>query len=73
MRLIRDINLTEPDATYNALIEVHRGLSASESAALNARLVLVLINHIGDDAVIKEALAVAGAAASAEQRQQREC
>lgn len=48
-----------PDAAYEALVEAHRGLSAEASAGLNARLVLILANHIGDLAVLREALALA--------------
>lgn len=48
-----------PDAAYEALVEAHRGATEQKSAALNARLVLVLANHIGDLSVLKEAIAVA--------------
>jgi hypothetical protein len=48
-----------PDAAYETLVEAHRGVSEAESAALNARLVLILSNHIGDLAVLKEAIALA--------------
>jgi hypothetical protein len=48
-----------PDAAYEALVDAHRGLSEAESAALNARLVLILANHIGDLGVFKAALALA--------------
>lgn len=48
-----------PDAAYEALVEAHRGASEAESAALNARLVLILSNHIGDLAVLKEAISLA--------------
>ena len=48
-----------PDAAYEALVEAHRGLSAENSAELNARLVLILANHIGDLAVLREALTLA--------------
>jgi hypothetical protein len=41
------------------LIEAHRGLSDEASAALNSSLVLILANHIGDQAVLQEALALA--------------
>lgn len=51
--------LTNPDAAYEALVEAHRGVSEAESAALNVRLVLILSNHIGDLAVLKEAIALA--------------
>ena len=47
------------DDFYQALIEAHRGLSDDESLALNARLILLLSNHIGDLAVLREALALA--------------
>jgi hypothetical protein len=49
----------DPDQAYRALIDAHRGLSDEESAALNGRLVLILANHIGDEAVLREALALA--------------
>lgn len=60
MALITTPNLETPDASYAALIAAHDGLSPEESAALNARLILILMNHIGDQAVIREALAAAG-------------
>lgn len=54
-----DENLSNPDAAYEALVEAHRGASEAASAALNARLVLILANHIGDLAVLKAAIALA--------------
>jgi Protein of unknown function (DUF2783) len=48
-----------PDDFYEALIEAHRGLSDTESQALNARLILLLANHIGDLQVLREALTAA--------------
>ena len=48
-----------PDAAYNALVDAHRGLSDEASAALNARLVLLLANHIGDLEVLHEAIGLA--------------
>jgi hypothetical protein len=59
MPLQREPNLADPDRLYAALIEAHAGLTEAESAALNARLVLLLANHIGDAGVLTEALAVA--------------
>lgn len=47
------------DDFYEALIDAHRGLSDAESEALNARLILLLANHIGDIAVLREALRLA--------------
>jgi hypothetical protein len=55
-------NLWDADAFYEALIDTHRGLDAAQSQALNARLVLVLANHIGERDVLVEALAAARAA-----------
>jgi hypothetical protein len=52
-------NLEAPDDFYEALIEAHQGLSTDESHAFNARLVLVLANHIGSLPVLREALAAA--------------
>lgn len=52
----------DPDAAYRALIEAHRGLDDARSAALNARLVLILANHIGDHTVLGEAIELARAA-----------
>ncbi len=59
MGLQREANMADPDAVYAAIIEAHAGLSEAESAALNARLVLLLANHIGDAEVLREALAIA--------------
>jgi uncharacterized protein DUF2783 len=47
------------DDFYEALIRAHEGLSQAESHTLNARLVLILANHIGDFSVLQEALALA--------------
>ena len=48
-----------PDDFYEALIEAHQGLSFEQSQALNARLVLLLANHIGASAVLRQALEAA--------------
>jgi Protein of unknown function (DUF2783) len=49
----------DPDAAYRMLIDAHRGLSDDESAALNAKLVLILANQIGDIDVLRESIALA--------------
>jgi Protein of unknown function (DUF2783) len=54
--LTTELNLASPDDVYEALIEAHRGLSNAQSQLLNAKLILLLINHIGDRAVIDAAL-----------------
>ena len=57
--LITEPNLDAPDDFYEALIEGHRDLATADSHALNARLVLLLANHIGDLDVLKQALQAA--------------
>ena len=52
-------NLTAPDDFYEQLIATHRGLSDEESTLLNAKLVLLLANHIGDAGVLADALTAA--------------
>jgi hypothetical protein len=59
MDLITTPNLDAPDDFYEALIETHRELDSAESHALNARLVLLLANHIGSLEVLQQALLAA--------------
>jgi hypothetical protein len=59
MSLITDPHLESPDDFYEALIAAHDGLDEPESHALNARLVLLLANHVGSLDVLREALAAA--------------
>jgi len=54
--LITDPHLQSPDDFYEALIEVHRGLDPAQSDQLNAKLILLLANHIRLQSVLKEAL-----------------
>jgi hypothetical protein len=61
MNLKLDANIADADGLYAAIIEAHSGLSQNDSMALNARLVLLLANHIGDAQVLQEALAAARA------------
>lgn len=56
-RFVRDF--TPGDDFYEALIQTHHGLSDEQSQLVNARLVLLLANHIGDLRVLREALAAA--------------
>lgn len=53
--------LRDPDEAYRMIIEAHRGLSDAESADLNARLVLILINQLGDEDVLRRVLDMATA------------
>jgi hypothetical protein len=59
MPLRRESNLQDRDALYADIIDAHAGLSFEDSAALNARLVLLLANHIGDRDIVREALTTA--------------
>lgn len=52
-------NIPDPDGFYDELIKAHDGLSKADSDALNARLILVLANHIGDRDVLRAALKAA--------------
>jgi uncharacterized protein DUF2783 len=54
-------NFEAGDTFYAALIDAHHGLSAEQSHQLNAKLVLLLANQVGESAVLAEALAVARA------------
>lgn len=56
-RSLRDF--TPGDDFYQMLIDAHRGLSPEDSARLNARLILLLANHVGDLSVIRAAVALA--------------
>ena len=63
MSLTLTPNIPDPDGFYDELLDAHQGLSKEESDALNARLILVLANHVGDRQVLREALKVAHEAA----------
>jgi len=54
-----ELNLPAPDDFYDELIGLHRGLTEGESALVNAKLILLLANHIGDPAVLRAAMASA--------------
>jgi hypothetical protein len=58
-KLITASQFANPDAAYVALVEARRGLSEQAAAALDAKLALILANHIGDIDVLKEAIALA--------------
>lgn len=59
MSLNLQLNLTAPDDAYAMLLAAHEGLSKAESDALNARLILILMNHIGDMQILAAALEAA--------------
>ena len=61
--LVTDDQIAAPDDLYQALVDAHEGLADAESRQLNARLILLLANHVGDLAVLQEAAALARASA----------
>jgi hypothetical protein len=52
-------NIPSPDDFYQELIDLHRDLSDEQSAIVNAKLVLLLANHIGDMEALRAAMAAA--------------
>ena len=59
MGLILEPNIADADGFYDALLAAHEGLTKVESDALNARLILILCNHVGDGEVLRQALEAA--------------
>jgi len=59
MQLNLEPNIDSPDDFYEKLINMQRDLSEDEVQLMNAKLILVLANHIGDTQVLDEAMAVA--------------
>ncbi len=55
MTLTLKPNVTAPDDIYEAIIAMHEGLTEDESTKVNARLIVILANHIGDAEVIRQA------------------
>lgn len=61
MKLNLEPNISQPDDFYRALIDAHDGLNEQQSAVLNARLVLILANQIGELDALEQAIATARA------------
>lgn len=55
-RLNVEPNIARFDDFYESLIETHRGLDDAQSKMVNAKLILLLANHIGDSEVLREAM-----------------
>ena len=53
------IHFQDADAFYEQLLNAHEGLSREDSELLNARLILLLANQVGDISALKQALAIA--------------
>ena len=63
MPLNTEFNLgAESDALFNELLQAHEGLSRAQSEQLNAGLILILMNHVGEADTVREAMARARAA-----------
>ena len=58
-KLVTASRFADPDAAYVALVEARRGLTVEAAADLDAKLVLILANHIGNIDVLTEAIALA--------------
>ena len=56
MALNTEPNIADPDDFYEALIEIHRDLTPEQSHVVNAKLILLLSNHIGDIDILREAM-----------------
>lgn len=54
-----DLNLQDADGFYEHLLDAHAGLSREQSELLNARLILLLANQVGDSSVLQECLLAA--------------
>jgi len=72
MTLSTSSNFAKPDDAFRAIVEAHRGLSDAQSADLDAALVLILANHIGDIAVLREAITLAKRGVIDAQQQQQQ-
>jgi hypothetical protein len=59
MSLNLNANIPDPDDFYDELLAAHQDLTKDQSDALNARLILILANHIGDRATLRKALKAA--------------
>lgn len=57
--LILEPNLPDADAFYKALTDLHRDLDGLQSRDVNARLILLLSNHIGDAEALSQAMQIA--------------
>lgn len=58
-QLVTALNMAEHDDFYENLLNAHDGLSDEDSQSFNARLILVLANHIGEPEVLRQALLAA--------------
>jgi hypothetical protein len=72
MALSTSSNFAKPDDAFRAVVEAHRGLNDEQSADLDAALVLILANHIGDLDVLRQAIELAQRRMLAPDQQQQQ-
>ena len=72
MKLNTELNIADPDAFYERLIETHAGLTDAQSLALNAKAVALLSDLIGDEKVLQEAAGIAAEEAAQAEAKIRE-
>ena len=58
-RLRTDPRIPDPDRFYAAMLDAHRDLDPAASRKLDAKLIILLANHIGEMTVLEEALVIA--------------
>lgn len=58
------LHFQDADAFYECLLDAHQGLSREESELLNARLILLMANQLGDTAVVRACIAAAAKTAA---------
>ena len=58
-QLITDNRFSSPDDFYEVLIDTHRDLTPEQSEKVNAKLILLLANHIGDMEALRQAMEIA--------------
>ncbi len=59
MQLNTEPNIARPDDFYQILIDTHRDLTEEQSRDVNAKLILLLANHVGDMEILREAMTIA--------------
>jgi hypothetical protein len=59
--LRRDLGFSDPDSVYEALIDAISDLEVEAATRVMAKMILLLANHVGDDAVVREVIAAARA------------
>ncbi len=72
MALSTRSNFAKPDDAFRMIVEAHRGLDDAQSADLDAALMLILANHIGDLDVLREAIDLARQSLTDAGRQQQQ-